>query len=285
MKNYLIALAAAGTLFASCNTAELKQLNDEKQRLVNEANAKDSTINSLLESFNDIENNLAVIKEKENVIEVKTKQNGEFKEDTRQKIQQDIQVINDLMAQNKAKISELNSRVKNSGVKISALEKMIDSFKRQVEEKETEIAGLKEQLVSLNFTVSSLNSTVDTLTRQNQEKSTVINTKVNELNTAYYIIDSPRGLKDKGVVTKEGGFIGIGRVKKLSTKFPPEQFTKIDIRNTNSFELGGHSAKFITTHPAGSYKFEPNEKNASRLVITDAEKFWEASKYMVVQID
>ena len=49
------------------------------------------------------------------------------------------------------------------------------------------------------------------LTKSNTEKEQIIAQQIAEANKVYYIIGSYDELKEAGIVTKTGGFIGIGK--------------------------------------------------------------------------
>jgi galactitol-specific phosphotransferase system IIB component len=93
-------------------------------------------------------------------------------------------------------------------------------------------------------------------------------------------------LKTKNVVEKEGGIAGLGSSEKLKSDFNQEYFTKVDITKVQNIPLHTKKAELITAHPIGSYEFEKNDKKViTNLIITDPEKFWEASKYLIVMTD
>ena len=147
----------------------------------------------------------------------------------------------------------------------------------QMQEKDQEITDLKNQLERLNIEVAEI-------TAKYEEKSEESNKKTEELNTAYFAIGTSKELKEKGVLTKEGGFIGLGKTKKLSADFNKSYFTKGDITQSKTFPINAKKAKLITTHPNSSYKIE-GVKRADKLVIINAQEFWSASKYMVLIIE
>ena len=109
--------------------------------------------------------------------------------------------------------------------------------------------------------------------------------KTEKLNSAYYAFGTAKELIKNGVLTKEGGFIGMGKTEKMKADFNKTYFTKIDISATNSLVLSGKKAKVITTHPASSYKIQGTDGKAERIVITNPDDFWSASKYLVIVID
>ena len=126
---------------------------------------------------------------------------------------------------------------------------------------------------------------IDTLKKEGQSHRAKISQQTEALNTAYYIVGGSKYLREQGIIAKEGGFIGLGKASKLSQTFDTDKFTKIDITKTTSIPLPGKKTKVITTHPEGSYKLEGPEKKPETLTITDPDKFWKASKYLVIVTD
>jgi uncharacterized coiled-coil protein SlyX len=283
MRKLLMALIVVPFLFA-CNEKELKRLKEENQRLQNETNYKDSTINGLIQSFNEVEDNLAMVTQKESSIRMNAKGNVEFKEDAKARINEEIKAINELMEKNKKIIDSLEKRIRRSNVRIGEFKKMVARLNAQIASKDSTINSLKEQLVALNFKLESLNYRIDTLNRQNRERSARIDQQTEELNTAYYVIGTFKELKQKGILSKEGSVIGIGGSAKLKD-FNSENFNRIDITKNNTFTFQGKKAKLVTSHPSGSYQWEGPEKKRTGLTITDAASFWKASKYLVIIVD
>ncbi len=288
MKNYLLGLCAGSlliTLIAGCNNnkEQAEKFNREKDSLVNDLNIKNSAIDSFIGSFNDIEENLNTIKEKESVITLNTQSKGELKGDAKERIKEDIQSINMLMNENREKITDLNEKLKKAGNKAGSLEKMIKNLNIHLAEKEKQLTELRQQLDSLNVTVVTLRTSIDTLNVNNTHKSKVIDEQTNKLNTAYYAIGTYKMLKEKNVLNKEGGFLGLGKEKVLKKDFNTGYFTQIDITKTSMIPIMDKKAKLLTSHPSDSYRFDSNDKKVlTSLVITNSEKFWKASKYCVI---
>jgi hypothetical protein len=105
------------------------------------------------------------------------------------------------------------------------------------------------------------------------------------LNTAYYAFGTSKELIKNNVLTKEGGFIGMGKTAKMKEDFNKAYFTKVDASTTNEIVLGAKKAKLITTHPSGSYKIEGADGKAEKLVILNSDDFWSASKYLVIVVE
>lgn len=272
-------------LFVACGNKDLDKMKQENEKLLTELNLKDSTINDFFGTLDQIESNLAVVKSKQGIISQSTSQNNEISQDTRQLINDDIQTINDLMEKNKKEIAYLKSKLKNSNMKIKKLEEMLARYEKQLQDKDVEIEQLKQQLLNLNFTVENLSASIDTLKKTNQAKEEVISQKTDEINTAYYALGTEKELKENKVITKSGGFIGIGRNQKVEQDFNTEYFKKIDITKLTSINIGGKKAKLLTSHPSGSYKMEGTEKKVDKLVITNTKEFWKVSKYLIIVVE
>ncbi len=272
-------------LFVGCNNKEVEKLKTENQQLLTISNSKDSIINDFFGSFDQIEGNLTEIKAKEGVISINAKQNTDIKQDARQRINDDIQQINDLMEKNKQAIASLKHKLKSSNMKIKKLEEMLARYEKQLLDKDVEIEQLKQQLLNLNFTVETLNASVDTLKRVNRAKDEVISQKVDEMNTAYYALGTEKELKANKVISKSGGFIGIGRNQKVQQDFNTEYFKKIDITKLTFITINAKKAKLLTSHPSSSYSFEGTDKKVEKLLITNQKEFWKVSKYLVIVLD
>lgn len=288
MKKYLIILLIVPIFFVSCKpkeNAEVTRLNEENQQLLYESSQKDSTINEFIKALNEIQDNLSVIRQKEQMIAVNTAKNTELKKDQKTQIEEDLTAITELMAKNKQSIRSLSNKLKNANLKISELEKFVTSLEKTVEEKDQQIGELQLKLEKLNIDVAGLVAKVEDMNTESEKKDEVIEEKTIELNTAYYIIGSEKELKAKGVISKSGGFVGIGRAKTISKDMDISLFTKIDIRKVNSFEIDAKKPKLLSTHVSGSYSFEESNKRINKLVITNPADFWKASKYMVLVLD
>lgn len=285
MKKYLILLVIPS--FFGCMGGEKKQtaladslknvnsnleyeLKDKEELL----NSKEAALAEFVASFNEIQENLNSIKDKERLISTrsKDKEMGESKKDM---IIDDIQTIYDLLDKNKKQVASLNKKIKSSNLKIDDLELAIYNLTNQSASKEAEIAELKYELENLNVDFANLK------TRLVIEEM-ASNQKTEKLNTAYYIVGSRNDLTKKGLITKEGGFIGIGRVAEISSTLSDDELTKIDIRQTKEITIHGDRVKLVSIHPEGSYELIEGTGSIDKIVILDAERFWSISKYLVI---
>lgn len=285
--HYIAILTVFAT--ASCNQkekAEIARLNSENSVLKIQSQAKDSSINSILQAFNQIETNLSVIKEKESVISVKSSSNNELSPDVKARINDDIMVINDLMSKNKKEIGRLHGLLKNSNLKIEEFEKMVAQLNGQIAQRDSQLVALKEDLSKLNFSMTALNATLDTMKMERAQLKTTIEDRTNSLNTAYYLVGTKKELLLDNVVMKTGGVVGINSTVKMKQDFSDSKFQRVDIRQMSEIPLNSKKVQFVTTHPAGTYQLEKNSNGVvEKIKITNPDKFWSASKYLVVMLN
>lgn len=270
-------------LLVACNQQKVEQLQVKNDSLAVASQQKDSLITNFVKSLNDISDNLDQIKKKENIISLNTQGNTELKQDVKDKISDDVKSIYDMMLRNKQLIASLSKKLRASNLKMKEFQKMIERLKTQLQEKDVEINNLRNKLLGLNIQIDSLNIKIDTLFFQNIQKTKVIVEQKNELNTAYYVFGTDKELKKQKIISKKGGFVGIGGVRKLMHDFNKDYFTKINISKTKTIEIFMKKAKIITNHPSDSYKIYGNNKVDS-LVITNPKKFWSVSKYLVIEV-
>jgi chromosome segregation ATPase len=287
---YAIALLAIFLTFG-CNQKEkneIDRLNKEVQSYKAQTQTKDSSINEILQSLNQIESNLSVIKEKEAVISVKTSANKEMSTDVRSHINDDILTINELMTKNKKEISRLHHLLKNSNLKIAELQKMVSQLNKQIALRDSQIVNLKDDLTKLHFSVAALNASLDTIRTERaalrSEKAQLqanVEDKTNSLNTAYYVIGTKKQLIEDNIVAKTGGLFS--STTKFKQDFNESKFKKVDVRQLSEISLNSKKVTIVTTHPSGSYQLQTNANGVvEKLKITNAEKFWSASKYLVI---
>jgi RIO-like serine/threonine protein kinase len=141
---------------------------------------------------------------------------------------------------------------------------------------------MNENIASLNGTITRMQGEMDTMKMDNMNKAQEITAKTTQLNTAYYTVGNYKSLRDKKVLSKQGGFLGIGKQKSVVPDFNQEAFTQIDLTTLRTIEINSKEAKLVSTHPSGTYSLKKENEKITALEITDPEKFWKASKYLVV---
>lgn len=261
---------------------KIKQLESENLKLQEQVGADSKTINEFVNAYNEIQANIDDIKAKEKLITVNTTTGTEVSADRKEQIKQDIQLIYELSLKNRKTIEELQKKLKDEKGYTANLKRMIENLERQVAERDAQIVALKDELAKMDIVVENLTAMVDRLAIESEQKSKVISEKISELNTGYYIVGTEKNLKESKIITKEGGFIGMGRTSNINKDFDENLFTKIDITQTTVIPVNGKKMKIITDHPSNSYTFHGDKKRTDSLSINDYKAFWRSSKYLVI---
>ena len=281
MKKVLFIAACLLTLVAcndGKNTADTAQTaqRDSLQRIIEQ---KDNEINDMMGLLNEVEEGFRQINEAEKRVSVAKDGEGASKA---QRIRENMQFIQQRMAENRELIAKLRQQVKNGSVKSAELQKTIENLTKQLEEKDHQIKDLYAQLEAkdihieeLDRTVTTLNKNVNTLQDDNAKKANTINAQDKQLNTAWYVFGTKKELKEQNILV--GG-------KVLQSNFNKSYFTKVDIRSLKALKLYSKSAKLLTMHPSSSYKLERDAQKQYVLHITNPQIFWSTSKYLVVQV-
>ena len=240
---------------------------------------KDSELNDMLGTLNEIEDGLNQINEAENRVVLLKNGEGATK---RQKLKEDVQFIATRMKQNKELLAKLQKQLANSSIQGDQLKKTIENLQKQLAEKEKQLQALREELDSkdihiaaLDETINNLNTKTSNLTKESSKKTEVINAQDKQLNTAWYVFGTKKELKNQHIM--EDG-------KVMTGNFNKGYFTKVDIRELSEIKLYSKSAKLLTTHPSSSYTLVRDANKQYTLRITNSQIFWSTSKYLVVLV-
>jgi len=275
MKKYLqigIVLLLAGCT----NQVEVNRVSRESDSLIGLVVQRDLLLKDFAASFGVVERNLDAIAKKQNILVVNAGSSGELIPGEKDKINSEINAINKLMDENRKLITDLGSKYLKSNDRGAQFKEMIETLNEQVTHKEKELSVLNAKLFALNKQVTRLETSVDTLAQTVSEQTA-------ELHTAYYVIGKTKDLEEAKISDRSGGLLGIGRTTRLNNNFDAVNFTRVDFTQMGAIPIDSKNVKIITTHPLNSYNLDKDRKNIVKsLVITDPEKFWSASKYLVV---
>jgi len=281
----LLGLGLLGwSMYKKDHNTQLALMEDQRVSFTQQLTERDSSLNDSLTSFDEIETNLRMIKEKEKLITVNSA-GSEVSADKRNQIMEDIRSINTLLDENRKKIANLNAQLKKSGTTITGLQTRIAELETSMKNYENDIAILKATLDNKNFEIEQLNETMVALNDTISMKVETINTQTYMLNQAFLVSGTYKDLRDKGLLSKEGGFLGIGRQESLTDNFDASIFTEVNITELKSIPVNSKKVKLVTEHPAGSYELVKQDENMiSAIAIVNPDEFWKISKYAVVEL-
>lgn len=283
MKKLFFVACLAALCLAGCNNGSK---NSADQAGVNQSDSlngiiaqKDSEINDLMGTINDIEEGFQQISEAENRVSLIKKGEGVNK---KQQLKEDVQFIANRMKQNRELLAKLEKQLANGTLQSEQLKKTIANLAKQLEAKDKQLQQLRQELDSKDIHIAELDETINNLhtksnrlTSVNRKQGETINSQDKQLNTAWYVFGTKKELKEQHI-------IGGGKV--MTGNFNKNYFTKVDIRDVSEIKLMSKSAKLLTTHPSSSYTLVRDANKQYTLRITNPQIFWSTSKYLVVQV-
>lgn len=293
----ILPFAICALLFSACNSQREKNeaaAHDDEMAMQIDSlraalNQAENESDDLMATVNDIQEGFKAINEAEGIV---TAQTTAGEGGNKQAILENMALIQNKLKLNKELIEQLQEQLRRTGngnAKLKAtLEQTVKNFQAQLEEKTKQIDALRAELEKKNIRIaeqdqqiSSLNENVTTLSESNKEKDQTITQKSEaiaqqdkELHTAFYVFGTKKELKEQKILDK-------GDVLK-SGNYNKDYFTKIDYRVKKTIPLYSKSAKLMTAHPAGSYSLDKDAQGQYTLRITDADRFWSTSKYLVI---
>ncbi len=197
----------------------------------------------------------------------------------------------DVTAQIKEHLANIRANMENSRLKIVAMDQMMNKLRKESEGKNEEILELERQMKGLTKSLLDKDMEIEQLDDQIAELEDLYQLEQKYtaelkaiLNRAYVVIASDKKLKKLGVITNEGGFVGIGRVKIINANSADSVFTKIEKDQFNEIAINA-KAELISKHAEGTYQLVSSKGKVEKLVILDQAGFWKNGNYLVIKKD
>jgi len=285
---FYVMMIAVALVTVSCveSSSKYKAAVAQRDSLAMQKQVLDSNYSETLTLLNDIEAGFSEINQTESDMKVNLK-GVEGSSNRRAQIVAQMKAIKETMEKNKAKIAQLQRLVGKNSKAAAQLEETIKRLQSELDAKTAQVQSLQAELQQKNIKITELTTTVTEQSKNiaeqsstiEQQKTTIKGQDAN-LHTVWYVVASSKQLKEAKIVT--GG--GLFQSKKLSaTDFDQKNFTQADLRNLSSIPTNSKKAKILSLHPADSYNLVTGADNKITIEITNASKFWSASKYLVVQ--
>ena len=280
-------ISMAIVLLSGCNSkTQQKQANTmrtENDSLRSELTKKNADLDDMMGTFNDIQEGFRQINVAQERVDLTRGKISENAASAKQQIANDIAFITKTMNANRHRIAELQQKLKRSNNNSVQLQKAIESMQAELAEKGKQIESLQAELAAKNIRIQELDNAVtelkgdkENLINENQAKANTVAQQDKAINTAWYVFGTKSELKAQNILIK-------GQVLKNSN-YDKSYFTQIDIRTTKEINLYAKRANLLTSHPAGSYSLEKDEKGQMVLRITNPSEFWSVSRYLVIQV-
>lgn len=282
MKKLTILSVLALTLaFTSCDfeTQAFKDMRYQRDSIQYLQQTQLDELLGYMDIVQSVDSSFEAIRESQNLLSM-VPVDGEGSQSVKQRVEENISMISNLLADNNARIAELEEKFNESDLKNTKLQKTINRLKRDLKAKNEEITKLYKDLESKNFKIDSLlveNQLVGQraaeLTALSETQQAQLQAQDQALHTAYFFMGTRKELKANDI-----------NVKDRDSGYRTSLFTPIDVRTFDRLETGSKSAKILTKHPENSYELVRDENKIYTLVIKNPENFWNSSKYLIIQI-
>jgi len=274
----LLLFSCGGRIDGSKLLAErdsILDVNERQQKELDEINFVMSEVSACLDSLAEQEQFLYVSKEGVKFPKRTVLENLRNFEELLNRQHQQIAMLQDSLYNRRESNSHylklvefLNKELMEKNLTIQTLQKEITVNKRN-------IAELQNQKASLEKDVTDL---------QEKEKihEQVLEIQSNMLNECYVKVGTKKELQNAGLLVGKGLF---SKKKVNSSNLNKDLFMKVDIRNFLELPIPAKKIKIITPEPPKtSYVIE---KTTSGVVlrIQDSTAFWNASNYLIIQIN
>lgn len=280
----IILFATAAIMAVSCTqtgkNGTIQQADERIDSLQRVLDQKDGEMNNMMSTFNEIQEGFRLIEADEEKVTLAKAGEGTNQPE---QIRQSMKNIQERMKRNKELIAKLQRQVRENGSRSAEFKKMVDNLTKELEEKTQELQELRAELEQKNIhiaeldkTVAELNTNVTELKQEAEKNAETISNQDKELHTVYYVFGTKKELKANNIYQS-------GDVLKKDN-FNKNYFTKADMRVDKEIKLCSKSAKILTTHPAGTYTLQQDAQKQYILRITNPEKFWSTSRYLVVMV-
>ena len=283
MRKWMFCLLVPMTVLTACNykTDAYRSLEQEKDSLLLEEQKKTAQLNQVLAVMNLIEDNFTQIREAEDFVTFQTGQE-QLTPDSMQRVVENLDLIKTTLTDNRKQIDSLKKQLSKSKSETRDLKKLIERLNGKIEEHTQLITKLQGELAlkdiriaELDQLVNDLNTNLSEVQENAAQKDNTIAAQDAQLNKVWYVFGTRKELKEQEIFTRNG---------LLEEGFNKSYFLENDIRKVTEIALYSKKAKLLTNHPASSYVLEKVNEYLV-LKITNPNKFWEISHYLVIEVD
>ena len=282
MKNLWILLLVG--LIVSCTNVreskEYKELQAQRDSLLMQSADVEGEAAEMMSVISEVEANFEKIREAEKYISTQSAKQGEMSQDTKQRVNDNFNMINEILQRNKQQLDELNKKNSSSNKEVATMKNTINRLNKEMLESAGRLSTLQAELAIKDEQIAQLSQDITSLAVEAEQQSATIREQERSLNTAFYVFGTVNELKNQKILT--GGFLRSTRV--LQDTFNKDYFLQIDIRETTEIPLLDKSGKLWSTHPDGTYEFVKGDDGNLTFRITDTQRFWSLTKYLIIEV-
>src|SRR5687767_2704637 len=204
-----------------------------------------------------------------------------------------------------ARLNDLPPRLTAHEPRLAASQRRLRSLTSPTDSLKGFVTDLQATLDGLNATMESQRTTIATmeadLTGARQQVATpstekaeltdTVSAITTRENTAYYVIGTRSELKERGIITEEGGtrfliFTRTGEVLKPAANLDPAAFTQVDRRTVTEIKLPDPNKEYqLVSNQNIAYSNIPLDAKGrikGSLQISSPERFWGQHRFLIL---
>lgn len=190
------------------------------------------------------------------------------------------------LAQSRARVQSLTSSNADMQKQLAAYDSTITSLHMVVEGQKTEISALSEQVLGLQRVNAELVQMGEELNAEKTQLTQTVDAMTVESNKVFYVVGTADELQEKGIIEKQGGFLGLGRVYTPAPALDKSDFVEIDRMRDSVITLPDSTREYqlVSAQDTRYLEVRPGEDNKVRSAVRIAapELFWGPSRYMIL---
>lgn len=293
MRKYYYCFFTFIVLFSCKQEREIARLTSELDSLMAVTTKKDSIQREFENYMGVIVSTIDSIRTQENILILTKDENGNPL--SRKQIRENLLLLENVINRQRERIEELEMQLALKGQdSTSYYRQLILYLYDQIEEKNSQIESLKQEMsrkdrhiAALDSQVSALKQDVMELEQQNLDRDETIlaqnaalQAQDEQINTGHILIASRKQLQELDVIGK-----GVSSRKKINyANLDDSIFTTVNLRSIQEIQLNSKNPKILTAHPADSYDIVKIDPTHSVLAITDPGRFWSLTVYLIIQL-
>jgi hypothetical protein len=211
----------------------------------------------------------------------------------REAIKVKVKELTERLNESESRLGASRKRVADLTAGNAALGKQLAAYDSTIAAFKTIIDNQKAEIVTLTTQINALQSENVTL---KQEKAALTTEKVQlagekqalmvERNMVYYVIGTRAELVKKKIIDQSGGWLGFGKTQVPARDMNPADFVAVDKTAVMeiAFPKSNKEYRIITRQDVSALETAPDKNGRIKggLRIKDAERFWTASKFLIL---
>lgn len=201
-------------------------------------------------------------------------------------LQQQLQARKEMLA----RVDALVQRARRTAALLAKEQGKNKELQAQLEKDQQMIADLQATIARQTETIATLTTRVDSLAGVTQQLGQDLDFARATNAKAFYVIGREDELLKKGVIVREGGanllFAHPGRTLQPARKFDLAAFTPIDQREVHEIHVPDSTRRYqiVSRQSLDNAEVAMRDRSTFKgdLKITDADRFWAPSRYLII---